>query len=203
MADIPSPGSYTKLNDVEIDTEAPVTTSLFEKFGGNVNKLIDDIGSVQTDVSTINNLTAISNESSTSFVLDSGSTYFHDLGTVNNANGRPIVIWFSSLSFSLGVLSPILSLSRGATFGTSVTILNNISFIDAGLNQFKSNGFISGTLPGYIGLSVNPSAFLDEPSPFLYIDYDGVTSGSKNYYFVSSGGGNGSITCSGAFFMEL
>lgn len=57
MADIPSPGSYVKLNDIEIANEQPVTTSLFTKFGGNVNKLIDDVSISYANINYLSSTT--------------------------------------------------------------------------------------------------------------------------------------------------
>ena len=48
MADIP--GALSKLNDIEISNEAPVTEALNNKYGANINELIDRVNSLQQQI---------------------------------------------------------------------------------------------------------------------------------------------------------
>jgi hypothetical protein len=206
MADIPSPAGYTKLNDIEIANEKPVTTSLFTKFGGNVNKLIDDVGTLQLK----SNITPIADKSSVGFSEETGGRKRFVFGEVTTSSSGYVLIYFPLITMTqVETTDPVLhagiSLYRGLPISGALKILPDVMpriFAGEDTRRYSMrNGFISGqsVLVSY-GFSVVTPLL---SAPFLFIDNPGI--GTFSYSFA---GDNTSpvdtvLTFSNAFMLEI
>lgn len=71
MADITS--SRQKINDIEVGDEAPISEALFEKFGANINYLIDERDDIDGRVTVLEGGTTSNISSSITFSTSTGS----------------------------------------------------------------------------------------------------------------------------------
>lgn len=137
MANIPSPASYTKLNDVQISNDAGITEALFYQIGEQINKLIDDIG----DLKTANDKT-ITNASYSSQTITPGSSLSLLTYSVSS-NQNPIFLKLALV---------------GSTGGdTEFSIKNNTTGVV--LNQFSSRSDSNGTTSILLGQSAPHNSF--------------------------------------------
>lgn len=155
MANIPSPASYTKLNDVQISNDAGITEALFYQIGEQINKLIDDIG----DLKTANDKT-ITNASYSSQTITPGSSLSLLTYSVSS-NQNPVFLKLSLTAvMNRGsdlylknnttdtILEQYTTVNTGSSLNEIYTSVNVYTYARPH-NQVSSYDFDPGGGPGY------------------------------------------------------
>lgn len=161
MADLPS--SFVKVNDVEVQQDAPVTEALFAKMGSNDNYLKDESDAQDVDISTINStLTTHAGAifsrgyvgTNVSFNLNEpfGETKVAEISLAVKGNASSAIIDRLDLGFNEATGTASYSLTAGAAFGYE-TRWRLTRQIGAGaettiVDQITSGSYVSGTLTG-------------------------------------------------------
>lgn len=103
MADIPS--SFTKVNDVEVASDAPVTEALNFKYGGNDNYLKDERDSHESRIVVLENAntsaSGIDNTPTTPLTwtaVEDGVEKAFGLSVSVTTTGRGVMIWLKDVS---------------------------------------------------------------------------------------------------------
>lgn len=157
MADIPSPGGYVKFNDVEINNEQPVTTALFYKIGENTNKLIDDIGTVQSSVAAANSIVTVSPQTFTWQYDSVSDKTFIIFATITKTRATPVQLYFPEYPY----------ISQSATTGAFLFNEENDEYtLNSPQKVFSFVAFRS-----FVGLA----------TPYSSTNISGIFSSSKVY----------------------
>lgn len=162
MADIVS--NRLKMNDIEIADEAPLSEALFEKFGANINYLIDERDQQETRIEDLEaqSLQSFSANFSSSITTGAGETTVATLSNVVVGNG--------GVNFYFGPRTTSSSFSTASFAGINGITGDQIRV------RFKRGGttLINELLtsPGGVGASVTVDlrgfVYKDSPSAGTY-----------------------------------
>lgn len=99
MADLPST-PVTKINDIEVSADAPITEALMRKYGIDVNAMIDVTGTHTTQIASLTTLsggtvkTMLIKSFSASQVVTGGPTNFPITGALITTRGNPVLVYW-------------------------------------------------------------------------------------------------------------